>query len=662
MAGERQSVPARHGIATFVPKGHSIKIINTYGSQVIDTWAFALHKPPNAESDAEEKAEEEAINKAQQEAEQEVNEQQKHAETPAEAIAAKQEEVSSVKPAAPTKAEPDANDEAPDPPEETPEWPAPTTAKPTIENVDGKKVRTWASYVPSVPEGKESEVNKAKGKEEAKEDKKAQEKTEDKEEDKVQEADSGEKTPTEAEDEGSKVAGTETPSDKTEDDYADAKSVQSSKSWGSYLPNIRSRAKAAYGMTSKPSTDTKNSKSWLSYLPSGTSFTSYLPSKEEALSAFAASHHRDPNKSYAEQLYEFSKTPVGAASLSAATGSGTAGSLYAAYTAYTKLQATRRTTEPMEYLSLPHTIDALQRLFPEPGDTLLSNLHTPVLTVVDDTTPPTTANADPTAIPLRHGTILPACDPTTYRELAEAGEKGEEHGSCAENLVLALQEFNKSTGLKGARTVGADVTINSVPVPLSLFMNATVNPGSGKVVVKEPRLFEGGKRGRPGEKGGFVKFRAERDVVVVMSACPMDFGPTNGGRCMAANFVVEEPSEEEKERLKEEEREEKAKQEKEEREKGEEDAKTEKKEVKSGGTEAKEKRRDSGQGVTEGTAKPTKGAVEQKTKDSDSGAQTPKTEGSGTSSETIKNAPKPGRKKPKKLDRRSSSRATTPQV
>lgn len=38
-------IPARHGTATFVPAGQVIKIINSSGSQVIDTWAFALPKP-----------------------------------------------------------------------------------------------------------------------------------------------------------------------------------------------------------------------------------------------------------------------------------------------------------------------------------------------------------------------------------------------------------------------------------------------------------------------------------------------------------------------------------------------------------------------------------------------------------------------------------------
>ena len=36
-------IPARRGKAVVVEKGQSIRIINTYGSQVIDTWIFNLH-------------------------------------------------------------------------------------------------------------------------------------------------------------------------------------------------------------------------------------------------------------------------------------------------------------------------------------------------------------------------------------------------------------------------------------------------------------------------------------------------------------------------------------------------------------------------------------------------------------------------------------------
>ncbi|KAF2636774.1 hypothetical protein P280DRAFT_472674 [Massarina eburnea CBS 473.64] len=37
-----QTVPARRGAAALVRAGQSIKIINTHGNQVVDTWAFAL--------------------------------------------------------------------------------------------------------------------------------------------------------------------------------------------------------------------------------------------------------------------------------------------------------------------------------------------------------------------------------------------------------------------------------------------------------------------------------------------------------------------------------------------------------------------------------------------------------------------------------------------
>ena len=34
------TIPARKGKATFVAKGQTIKVINTHGQQVVDTWAF----------------------------------------------------------------------------------------------------------------------------------------------------------------------------------------------------------------------------------------------------------------------------------------------------------------------------------------------------------------------------------------------------------------------------------------------------------------------------------------------------------------------------------------------------------------------------------------------------------------------------------------------
>ena len=36
-------IPARKGKAAFVSKGQSVKLVNTHGSQVVDTWAFARY-------------------------------------------------------------------------------------------------------------------------------------------------------------------------------------------------------------------------------------------------------------------------------------------------------------------------------------------------------------------------------------------------------------------------------------------------------------------------------------------------------------------------------------------------------------------------------------------------------------------------------------------
>jgi uncharacterized protein YcgI (DUF1989 family) len=185
----------------------------------------------------------------------------------------------------------------------------------------------------------------------------------------------------------------------------------------------------------------------------------------------------------------------------------------------------------MEYLSLPHTRASSHSLVPRPEDTLLTNLRAPILTLIEDTTPGT------------HDTLTAACDAGLYASLGL--EKAAEHGSCAENLVLALKELNEKAGLAGEKAVGADVTVNIAPTPLHLFMNVPLEVEAAEdgtaakgatFSVAEPA----------GKKRSFVRFRAERDVVVVMSACPMDVGRQNGGKCMAANFVVEAGEEEKK--------------------------------------------------------------------------------------------------------------------
>lgn len=170
---------------------------------------------------------------------------------------------------------------------------------------------------------------------------------------------------------------------------------------------------------------------------------------------------------------------------------------------------------------MPHSRAATLHLAPKVNDVLVSNLRAPMLTLVEDTSPGI------------HDTLIAACDPQRYRGLAVEG--WEQHGSCAENLVLALKELNERAGLKGANGVGADVTVNSVPAPLNLFMNIPWD-GEGDLAFKAPK----------GSAGDFVRFKAERDVVMVMSACPQDVLEINARQPTDAHFVVEEDGEETK--------------------------------------------------------------------------------------------------------------------
>ncbi|KAF2876880.1 hypothetical protein BDV95DRAFT_625014 [Massariosphaeria phaeospora] len=452
MSGELQTIPARHGVATFVPRGRTIKIINTYGKQVVSTWAFSLHAPPEDDDNDEEEDVEEKTKKLGEEVEKEKKEKKE-----------KEDEKSK-----------------------------------------DKKKENKESTASAESKEPKSRADKAKESEEA--------------DDPPEQAPETEK------------------SGETKDDKKSGK-----RTWASYLPSIPYRAKEAQATESKPDPKAEKaqneatSKKWSSYLPTGKGFSSYVPNvqmpdSKGVVSAFQSSHYRDPNKSYAEQLYDFSKTPVGAGTIAVASGSGTASSLYAAYSAYTKMNPSKNDQPPMEYLSLPHTRASSHRLVPEVNDTLLTNLRAPIMTLIEDTTPGA------------HDTLTAACDANQYTALGV--DSPEEHGSCAENLVLALKEINEKAGLKGTKAVGADITVNIAPTPLHLFMNAPLDfdtsaqsEGAGakgvKLKVDEPKT----------KKRGYVRFRADRDIVVVLSACPMDIGSQNGGRCMAANFMVEDADE-----------------------------------------------------------------------------------------------------------------------
>jgi hypothetical protein len=243
--GEIQQIPARHGTATFVPKGSVIKIINTYGRQVVDTWAFALpsEAPSQREVDEENEREEEVDRQATTAAE-----KQGGAET------AQQEGEEAAAAAAGTQ--------------------------PAQDDGEAKQ------------EGEQNEESN----------------------------NDGDVTPKDDSGSGAqKVPGSETETDaeKAKDTDGGLKTPQKA-GWSSYIPSIRStkgKGEASQQQTPKKKEQQGEKRTWASYFPSGQGFSNYVPSSK-SISSFASSHERDPTKSYAEQLYDFSKTPVGAGALS----------------------------------------------------------------------------------------------------------------------------------------------------------------------------------------------------------------------------------------------------------------------------------------------------------------------------------------------------------
>ncbi|HZP85764.1 MAG TPA: urea carboxylase-associated family protein [Burkholderiales bacterium] len=152
-----------------------------------------------------------------------------------------------------------------------------------------------------------------------------------------------------------------------------------------------------------------------------------------------------------------------------------------------------------EFMSMEHTRATCKALCPAPGGAFVTNKRRPILTFVKDTSPGI------------HDTLLAACDVYRYQLLGHAGH----HDNCTENLHRALNEIGLAT--------------ERVPCPLNLFMNIPVGGNGGLTwlpTVSKP--------------GDCVELRAEMDLVIAFSACPMDLIPINGLACIPteAHFHV----------------------------------------------------------------------------------------------------------------------------
>jgi uncharacterized protein YcgI (DUF1989 family) len=141
-----------------------------------------------------------------------------------------------------------------------------------------------------------------------------------------------------------------------------------------------------------------------------------------------------------------------------------------------------------EHVSMGHCREVLQRLFFQPGDTLITNRYRQALTIVSDTSGG------------KHDTLIAACSRAMFASMGG----GEDHPSCEENLTTSLEAIG--------------VTTHCVPAPWNLFMIAEVD-ASGHINYKRAST-------RP---GAYVELTAQIPLVVSLSACPDDIYPTNGG-------------------------------------------------------------------------------------------------------------------------------------
>ncbi len=162
--------------------------------------------------------------------------------------------------------------------------------------------------------------------------------------------------------------------------------------------------------------------------------------------------------------------------------------------------------DPGEYASAEHTRPAIRKLFPRPGDPVLTNRRRPILTVREDTSPG------------RHDMLYAACDPARYASLGAAPG----HRSCAGNLLEAAGAHGTAPARRAYGT-----TLVAVPQPLNVFMD--VRPERDGTLVSHPASSRA---------GDFIEFRAELDCLVVLSSCPMDIVPISAGGITPLDLTV----------------------------------------------------------------------------------------------------------------------------
>jgi len=132
-----------------------------------------------------------------------------------------------------------------------------------------------------------------------------------------------------------------------------------------------------------------------------------------------------------------------------------------------------------EVISSGRTLDYANRIYLTTGDRLYSNRSNVMLNIVEDTVG-------------RHDFLLTPCSRDTFRIIYGDTDP---HRGCFGNLAAALEPYG--------------VEPDSIPVAFNCFMNVPVDGATGAFTVEPPLS----------KAGDFIRFRAEMDLVVALTAC-----------------------------------------------------------------------------------------------------------------------------------------------
>ncbi|WP_322518142.1 urea carboxylase-associated family protein [Rhodopseudomonas palustris] len=132
-----------------------------------------------------------------------------------------------------------------------------------------------------------------------------------------------------------------------------------------------------------------------------------------------------------------------------------------------------------EVISSGRSLDYASKLYLTTGDLIYSNRSNAMLSIVEDTVG-------------RHDFLLTPCSRETFKIIYHDADP---HQGCFGNLEAALAPFG----------IGPD----AIPVAFNCFMNVVIAPQTGVFTVEAPLS----------RAGDFVKFRAEMDLIVGLTAC-----------------------------------------------------------------------------------------------------------------------------------------------